>query len=143
MKTWTMPRIDVEAFAANEHVAACSDAPSFDFKGHFALDLFFGSGYSGHYVHDGNADGIFQASYESISDGQFSTASPEPGLYTNKTVYAISHGPSTGFRYNESYYFTPKGTASVWVTSTGIHVWGYDHEIDPTQYNPETGKNWS
>ena len=24
MKTWTMPRIDVEAFAANEHVAACT-----------------------------------------------------------------------------------------------------------------------
>ena len=26
MKTWTMPRIDVEAFAANEHVAACTPA---------------------------------------------------------------------------------------------------------------------
>ena len=27
MKTWTMPRIDVEAFAANEHVAACTVNP--------------------------------------------------------------------------------------------------------------------
>lgn len=152
MKTWTMPKVKVEAFRANDYVAAtCVTPDNVKLTGNYAMDLVNASG-SSYYpiaVLYGEADGEYQNGYENINSGGVGISSDFAGVYRNKKLYAKSHGPSNGIKYSNTYYFTAlEGVYTLWVTESAVHAWIYegDVEIDTSSgspWNPNTGSNRS
>ena len=131
MKTWTMPKINVEGFAANEYVAACT--PGFpDNNSRYAMDFFNGTSLD----FEGVADGIFNGvNDELISRGQLPSAFTNAGnngngkWYKIKTLYlvTVSQLPNgiDGTSLGDTRYFKALDNYDVYVSNKGVTFWAW------------------
>ena len=133
MKTWTMPKINVEGFAANEYVAACESVV--DNKISYAADLVHpSSAHSSGLMADedrtGMDDNLFNsAGYEmwygtlSVSaasgyDGEFLR-----GWFYDKPVYVRVNGNITSGSFDDPTLFRYLGNFDIKVNQASTHLY--------------------
>lgn len=130
MKLWIKPRVEVEGFAANEYVAACSQVVKpIDKKARYAMDFYNGTRLD----YDGPADGTFNGvNDELISNGTLPGGFTSGGndvhgkWFTNKTLYRVKKVlPSGELSYSNTTYFEPVGVYDVYVSRIGLTFWCY------------------
>ena len=148
MKTWTMPKVNIEAFTPNEYVATCkefADAVSYmDSNGLYYFDI--------HNETDfvrTSAGGFYNAGYEEIngSDGNggwYVNSGALTGWYTDsKAIYSYSPGtPSNNLSY--SYFRKIRYNAKVYVLSTSSGKKAYFYDATKSySFTPSEEKNYS
>ena len=138
MKQWTMPRVEVEGFAANEYVAACAiESILVSGKKYFYWDRNDDNNYNG--PHAGENIWYQHRSYY-VSDG------PKKGWYRNETIWVASNGGSvnmpSGGPYNSS-DFRNIGTYDLYFTGSGGKVFIYHAGTAPSGSTPSEEKNFS
>lgn len=144
MKTWTMPKVEVDGFSANEYVAACTPGfPGIDKNSRYAMDFFNGTTLD----FDGIADGKFNSvNDELISYGKLPPAFTNAGnygngkWYTNKTLYLItvSELPNgiNGTNLGDTRYFKALDSYDVYVSNKGVTFWAYPADTGGS-FNPD------
>ena len=143
MKLWIKPRVEIEGFAANEYVAACSQVVTPIVKTEtYAMDFYNGT--TSQFVYDGPADGKYnKASNEQIFYGKLPSGFTSYGndvhgrWFTNKTLYRVKKTlPSGELSYSNTTYFEPVGVYDVYVSSIGLTFWCYP-EGTGGDFNPD------
>ena len=118
MKTWTMPKVAVDAFRANEYVSACNDyvVSTVDFRStYFDWDK------------DGRYDGDTEEITNTTGSNRYTVGQWDElgvGWFPNVTVYkdASWRTPSTGELYSNTRYFQSVGTYNIYVYDNGHHA---------------------
>ena len=127
MKQWMKPKVAIEAFVANEYVAACEVTPNVKNGTYVYWDLFYDNNGSMVLVKDGESAAhlMDEATTESFRFGHSISANTEAygfqknTWYTNKTLYTY-HGSVQSSRYpnfHDENYWTPVGTYDIYVSS--------------------------
>ena len=153
MKQWTMPKVVIDAFAANEHVAACAPYVPQNSSKWYAADFMTGeyddSWWGGgqlRSVTDGTPDGVFQGvDYEGwVGTGRINGANvagyavPHRGWHTNVPVYERRSGVNYYDRmFFTEKYFTPIGTYDVFIKDGKTYFYAPG---SAGQFEPSTDK---
>lgn len=148
MKTWTMPKVEIDGFSANEYVAACSTVIPFQSSDYLACD--FGREINDGYSFEPTPNGVFDSNASEAWNAQTTTAesliihSGHTGWYRGKTVYRrLQVGTASNTPYSDTSYFSPlDGLYDIYITRTGHNVYVYKQGEAPLE-DPTSTKNFS